>query len=270
MAETVEDTVDRLIAGHDGGPLMANFPDHLVPMDLAQTYAMQDMIMDKLGPVGGWKVMAGGEGEPLCAPIPASRYYPSGAHLRGAHHNLVLTEIEVAVRLSRDLPAGVDSDAIENAIGAFLPAIEMVGSPFVDRDKIPFNAKLADLQSNGAVVVGPDFSPDIADHMSSLAVALELDGVPVKEVATGASKDAIIEALRWLAGHAAQRGRPLRAGEVIITGSRILYPHGNARAIVGNFGHWGQVSARLIRGGSGSGKWVQTWRGLPSRGERPF
>lgn len=245
MPETTDDLVDRLIAGHVGGPLMAEFPDHLVPADLAAVYALQDRIISKLGAIGGWKVMAGGEGDPLCAPIPAARYVDSGATLRNGHHNLVLTEIEVGVRLGRDLPAGADQQTVEAAIAALLPAIEMVGSPFVDRDVIPFNGKLADLQSNGAVVMGSDFPPDIRTQLSNLAVTLELDGTSVKQAETGASFDAIVHAVQWLASHAAARGLPLQAGQVIITGSRILHAHGDATTITGNFGGWGQVRLRL-------------------------
>lgn len=246
MTETIDDVVDRLIAGHDGGPLMADFPDHLVPADLAAAYAVQDRIIGKLGPIGGWKVMAGAEGDPLCAPIPASRYFSDGARLHNTHHNLVLTEIEVGVRLGSDLPAVANSQTVEAAIAALVPAIEMVGSPFINRDAIPFNAKLADLQSNGAVVVGPDFLPAIKDQLANLSVSLDLDGVAAKHAQTGASFQAIVEAVRWLASHAAARGLPLRAGQVIITGSRILYAHGTAEHITGDFGDLGRVRASLV------------------------
>lgn len=245
MTEDINGLIEHLVAGHDGGPLIETVPESLVPADLDAVYSMQDKIIQKLGNIGGWKVMAGGTGEPICAPIPASRYYENGATLRAHHHKLVLTEIEVAVRLGRDLDGNADADTVDAAIGALLPAIEMVGSPFVDRDIIPANLKLADLQSNGAVVVGPDFSDEIKGELSSLAITLELDGVETANARSGASYEAIVEAIRWLASHAASRGMPLRSGQVIITGSRILHAQGSSRQISGNVGKWGVVTAHL-------------------------
>jgi 2-keto-4-pentenoate hydratase len=245
MTENINGLIERLIAAHDGGPLIEAVPETLVPADLDAVYSMQDKIIHKLGEIGGWKVMAGGTGEPICAPIPASRYYENGATLRARHHKLVLTEIEVAVRLGRDLDGNADAAAVDAAIGALLPAIEMVGSPFVDRDIIPANLKLADLQSNGAVVVGPDFSDDIKDELSSLAITLDVDSVKTANANSGASYEAIIEAIRWLAGHAASRDMPLRSGQIIITGSRILHAQGAAKLISGNVGKWGVVTAHL-------------------------
>lgn len=245
MSETIDGLIDRLIAGHDGGPLVDSVPESLVPADLASTYAMQDKMIARLGPIGGWKVMAGGQGEPLCAPIPASRYFDDGATVRAAHHNLVLTEIEIAVWLGHALAADADAATVDAAIAAVLPAIEMVGSPFVDRNQIAFNAKLADLQSNGAVVVGKDFDPRIRDQLPKLGVTLELDGQNVATADKGASYQDIVEAVRWLSGHAAARGIPLQAGQVIITGSRILHAQGKARSVVARMADWGSVTTIL-------------------------
>ncbi|NGP19116.1 fumarylacetoacetate hydrolase family protein [Devosia aurantiaca] len=201
----------------------------------------------KLGELGGWKILAGGaESEPLCAPIPANRYFEDGATLDAKRHRFVLVELEVAVKLGQDLASGADESAVEAAIASIHPALELVGSPFVDRDAIDFNTKLADLQSNGAVVVGPAFSADVKAQISQFPATLTHDGAIVKSGQGGASWVQIVEAVRWLATHAAERGMPLKAGNnVIITGSRVLAPSEGTRDVVGAFGEFGSVAATL-------------------------
>lgn len=245
MAETLRDFAARLIAAHDGGPVIDRVPAHLVPAGMAGVYALQDEIISQIGPVGGWKIMAGGEGEPTCSPIPANRWFADGDTLSASRHRFVLAEVEIAVTLGRDLPADADAATAEAAIASVHPILEMVGSPFVDRDAIEANAKLGDLQSNGAVIVGPALDPAVKDALSTLPVRLLLDGTEAKGNDKGASWAAIVEAVRWLAGHAASRGLPLKAGQVIITGARAVAPQAPATLIEGDMGKWGKVSARL-------------------------
>ena len=245
MAETISDFAARLIAAHDGGPVIDTLPPHLVPSDMAGVYALQDEIIGQIGPVGGWKILAGGQGEPTCSPIPANRYFLDGETISSARHRFVLAEVEIAVKLGADLPANADAAAAEAAIASLHPVLEMVGSPFVDRDAVENNARLGDLQSNGAVIVGPALDPAIKVELTTLPVRLLLDGVEAKAADTGASWPAIVEAIRWLAGHAASRGLPLRAGNVIITGARVVASHAPATLVEGDMGKWGNVSARM-------------------------
>lgn len=245
MTETIADLAARLIAAHDGGPLLDSVPAHLIPTDLAGVYALQNEIISQIGVVGGWKIIAGAQGDPLCSPIPANRYFADGASISSTQLRFVLAEVEVAVKLGSDLPANADAAMAEAAIASIHPVLEMVGSPFVDRDAIDANAKLGDLQSNGAVIVGPSLDAALKDQLASLVVGLRLDGVEANRADKGASWAATVDAVRWLAGHAASRGLPLKAGQVIITGARVVAPHAPAALLEGDLGQWGKVSARM-------------------------
>lgn len=245
MAETLGDFAARLIAAHDGGPAIDSVPAHLVPADMAGVYALQDEIISRIGPVGGWKILAGGQGDPTCSPIPANRWFANEASISSARHRFVLAEVEIAVKLGADLAGNADAAAAEAAIASIHPIIEMVGSPFVDRDAVDANAKLGDLQSNGAVIVGPALDEAVKAELTTLPVRLLLDSVEAKATEAGANWAAIVEAVRWLAGHAASRGLPLTAGNVIITGARVVAPHAPATLVEGDMGKWGKVSARL-------------------------
>lgn len=244
MTEAQDKLAQALIAAHDGGPLVGPVDAADIPADLNAVYALQDRIMAGIGPAGGWKIVAGGEGEPLCSPIPANRFFANGATLDARTHRHFIAEVEVAVLLGADLFGTPNRFQVEDAIASVHPVLEMVANPFVDRDATPRNLQLGDLQSNGAVVVGAALSNDIRPALSTLPVFLAYDGKDVKDVATGASWDAIVAALVWLAPHAEKRGMPLKAGQTIITGARVAVPLGNADHVEGRLGNWGKVSAR--------------------------
>src|SRR5690606_35027465 len=133
----------------------------------------------------------------------------------------------------------------EAAIASVHPVLEMIANPFVDRDATPRNIQLGDLQSTGAIVVGPALDHSIVEGLDTLAVGLLLDGNEVKTTDKGAGWAAVVAALEWLAPHAQGRGMPLKAGQVIITGSRVLAPLDAATTIIGTLGQAGRVSARV-------------------------
>lgn len=244
MSEAQDKLAQALIAAHDGGALVGPVAPADIPADLPAVYALQDRIMAGIGPAGGWKIVAGAEGEPLCSPIPANRFFANGATLDAKTHRHFIAEVEVAVLLGADLFGTPNRFEVADAIASVHPVLEMVANPFVDRDATPRNLQLGDLQSNGAVVVGPALSNDIKPALSTLPVALKYDGKDVAEATTGASWDAIVAALVWLAPHAEKRGLPLKAGQTIITGARVATPLGTTDHVEGRLGDWGKATAR--------------------------
>jgi len=244
MTASLDALAKALISAHDGGPLVGPVDAADVPADMDAVYALQDRIIAGIGPVGGWKILAGGQGTPICSPIPANRFFANGATLDAKAHRFIIAEVEVAVLLGADLFGSPNRFEVEAAIASVNPALEMVGNPFTDRDATPRNLQLGDLQSNGAVVVGPALSDDIRGALTTLPVSLTYDGQLSKSVDTGASWEDIIAALVWLAPHAEARGLPLKAGQTVITGARVATPLGNADLVGGHFGDWGQVTAR--------------------------
>ncbi|MET0436205.1 MAG: fumarylacetoacetate hydrolase family protein, partial [Devosia sp.] len=244
MTDSQETLVKALIAAHDGGPLVGPVDAADVPADINAVYDMQNRVIAGIGPVGGWKIVAGGQGEPLCSPIPANRFFANGAVLDAKTHRHFLAEVEVAVLLGADLFGSPNRFEVEAAIASVNPVLEMVANPFTDRDATPRNLQLGDLQSNGAVVVGPAIANEIREALPTLPVSLVYDGKSVKDVAAGASWDDIVAALVWLAPHAESRGFPLKAGQTIITGSRVAAPLDGADHVEGKLGDWAKVSAR--------------------------
>lgn len=194
------------------------------PADTPTAYAVQDATLQLVGAAGGWKVGARApDAEPGCAPLPAQGIVPSGASLAGPQWRMRGIEVEVAVRLRNDIDCGdrvPSRQELVRAIDTLLPAIEVVESRLADWQGSEPLAQLADLQNHGALVLGAPAAIDPAGlELRDVEAYLAFDGQPVAS-ARGANpaRDAW-RLLGWLARHCALRGRPLRAGQVITTGS---------------------------------------------------
>jgi 2-keto-4-pentenoate hydratase len=213
----------RLLAARKGAALVPGA--EILPPDAAGAYAVQHATMAALGTIGGWKVGAKGpELEPGCAPLPATGMLDTGTSLLGPPWRMRGIEVEMAVRLRKDLipTSGEPSTAaVRDAIGGVLAVIEVVESRLADwRDSAPL-AQMADLQSHGALIVGAPLaqvSPGDFDLRSAEAY-LAFDGQPVASTRGANPAGDVWRLLAWLAWHCAQRGHPLRAGQIITTGS---------------------------------------------------
>jgi 2-keto-4-pentenoate hydratase len=234
-------------ARKSGEPLAA-FPEALVPQDRAAAYAIQDEVIALEGDVGGWKIAAGTEPEPLCSPILSSLFLPTGATLDIAASMATVAEVEVAVRLGRDLAARdgfYSRDEVIAAIEGLLPALEIIGTRFAPGVDVPRLLAVGDLQVNAAVVCGNLVTDWQGLDLANLKAGLTI-GAESFEVETGASFDATIDALLWLANEGSIRQGGLRAGQIIITGSRLNKPLGQKGEIVsGTLAGLGTVSVTL-------------------------
>ena len=212
----------RLVAARKGAALVPHAD--ALPPDRGAALQVQDHTLAALGAIGGWKVGAkDAQSEPGCSPLPASGVFPSGAKLIGAPWRLRGIEVEVGVRLGRDLvasDAAPGREAIQAAIASIVPIIEVVETRLADwRESDPL-AQLGDLQNHGALIVGADSSMPFADvDLRTVQAYLAFDGQPVASTVGANPAADIWRLLGWLALHCTQRGQPLRAGQVITTGS---------------------------------------------------
>lgn len=201
----------------------------LLPIDdAAAAYAVQDACIAHLGAVGGWKVGSKGDGStPAASPLPVSGVLPSGAVLAGTGWRLRGLEVEMALRVGRDLAIDEMADTREALVTVFdavLPAIEVVETRLAP---VPCEnpwAGMADLQSHGALIIGQPLplttAPDLPD-LRTLVARLAVDGLEVARLTGGnpAGAGDIWAVLAWLVRHAAARGLPLRRGQIVTTGS---------------------------------------------------
>lgn len=213
---------ELLLAHRQAGTTIDTLRAELVPADLASAYAVQDETLAALGPVGAWKVApCPPSGEPACSPLLASAVHPDGISLR--HRDLpgLGIEVEVAVKLARDLPGTATVEDVRAAIASVHLALELLSSRFADRKSVPQLAAFADLQSSGGIVLGAPVPFSKLPEFGNQAMSLVLDGLAAGSTGTGPTTDNMLSALAWLARHSAARGAPLAAGTVIITGARL-------------------------------------------------
>ena len=131
-------------------------------------------------------------------------------------------ECEIAVRLGRPLPAAetpFDRATVAGAVESCMAAIEIVDDRYDDFRALDAPSLIADdFFGAGAVVGAPGAGWRDLD-LAALEGAMTINGV---EVGTGRGADVMghpFEALAWLADHAAASGRPLAAGDIVLTGS---------------------------------------------------
>lgn len=214
--------VDLLVAAHRGGPLIHS--NDLQVSDTHAAYALQDAVLASIGPVGGWKVGAkSANAEPTCAPLPASGLVGSPAMFRLAPEALRGIELEVALRVRRDLdvnPQVIPSMTLDDMFDAVFPAIELVGTRLASFDTADPLAKLADLASHSALVIGPAAAMTPGQtSLPEIRTTLTFDGQTVAQTVGGNPAVDLLRLAHWLAGHCIRRGTPLRGGQIVTTGS---------------------------------------------------
>jgi len=196
----------------------------LMPADAAEAYAVQDLVAQRLGPIGGWKVGAKGmEAEPTCAPLAAAGILPTPASLPDGAWRARGIETELAVRFDADLPereTPYTRDEVLAAIGAVLPTIEVVETRLAEFPKAPPLAMLADMGAHGALITGSAIPFNAALLDSTKLAAQQWFGD--QEVANSTGGNPAIDIgriLTWLANHCAARGLGLTKGQIVTTGS---------------------------------------------------
>src|SRR5438477_3442133 len=99
--EQIDEAARALVAARKGQPIAA-LPDDLRPQSEADSYAIQEAVLRRLGQrIGGYKVGFSPEGGIFCAPIFASRVHtsPTSPPAKGFH--LIGIECEIGFRLDQ-------------------------------------------------------------------------------------------------------------------------------------------------------------------------
>ena len=158
-------------------------------------------------------------------------------------------EAEVALVLERDLPHARHTVAdIISAAAYALPCIEIVGSRIADW-KIGIVDTIADNASSGAFVLGTSPRRICDFDLRLCGMVLEANG---KTLSTGAGRACLgnpLNAARWLADVMVDAGRPLKAGDIILTGALgPMVAVGTGDAIDVRINGLGNVSIRFGKG----------------------
>jgi 2-keto-4-pentenoate hydratase len=208
-----------------------NLPEDLRPASIAEAYAAQEayygLAESTFGAVAGAKIATTtkvmqalmGIDHPCGGAIFSRTIHRSPAKLRAADFVNLRIESEIALALGADLPASRapwTRERIAPAVAAAMPAFELIEDRNADYATTQVLSLIVENCWNGGIVVGaPQRVP--LDALVGIKGRLTLGG---KIVGEGAAEDPCAT-LAWLANHLAERGRDLKAGMIVITGSLI-------------------------------------------------
>jgi 2-keto-4-pentenoate hydratase len=212
---------DALLDARRTGETLAELPENLRPVDIAEVYFVQDKVAAAYDEIGGWKIGApNAEATPLFAPMPKAWIAASGSLLTGNRYRGL--EAEIAFLVGEDLPPRETPYTRAEAVAAMAschPVIEVLESAYGDPTTVAKNSMLADLQMHGGFVYGPAFPGWESVDFNAEKVTLSVDGiVRVERVGSNTSGD-LVKLLPWLANEGSARTGGLRKGQWITTGS---------------------------------------------------
>ncbi len=208
-----------------------NLPDALRPTSIAEAYAAQEIYYrlaePVYGAVGGAKIATTtkvmqqlmGIDHPCGGAIFARTVHTSPATLRTADFVNLRLESEIALKLGADLPASAapwTRETVAPAVAGAMPAFELIEDRNADYQRTEAASLIVENCWNGGVVIGAPKPVPVA-ALVGIAGRLTIGG---KSAGEGQAEDPAAT-LAWLANHLAERGRDLKAGMVVITGSLI-------------------------------------------------
>jgi 2-keto-4-pentenoate hydratase len=208
-----------------------NLPNELRPTSIAEAYAAQEVYHQLAepvyGPVAGAKIATTtkvmqklmGITHPCGGAIFARTIHKSPARLATADFVNLRIESEIALNLRADLPARSapwTRDAVVPAVANAMPAFELIEDRHADYNTTEASSLIVENCWNGGVVLGRPHAIEVGD-LVGVAGRLSING---KSVGEGNAEDPFAT-LAWVANHVAERGRDLKAGMVVITGSVI-------------------------------------------------
>jgi len=124
--------------------------------------------------------------------------------------------------------------------------VEFAASPLATINEIGAVAVVSDFGNNSGLVIGPQLDSALIADPDLLIFESKIDGRPAGFASAAALPGGPLEALRFVLGHLAERGRSLCAGQWVstgaITGVHQIFPgqHGSIELI----GH-GRIDVRV-------------------------
>ena len=224
----MDETARRLVTARQ-----TNLPQSATsacPLDSTAAYAVQDAVALSFGWFNAgaplyWK--SGGASRTATmthAALPPEGVWPSPAMASDWPFRLRGIEAEIALRLGQDVTAArahtLDLEQATALVDAMCVSIEIVDSRWQEGLDAPVLAKLADLQSHGALILG-DWQPFKPRDWSVQNCRVKIGTQAlIERCGTHSMGDPAYVLLAWLR-HATRNGESVAAGTVVTTGTWI-------------------------------------------------
>lgn len=233
----------QIIASARAGRIpLDRLPDDCRPDDEAVGYDLQDAVHAALAD-RGWGALAGYKigcttavmqahlnlTSPCGGGVFESKVHFETADLALEDYVRVGAETEIAVRMGADLAADLapfDRESVASAVESCMAAMEIVDNRYGDSAAMGTATLIADDFFGAGCLLGKPLGDWRDLDLGAATGRLLVDGV---EIGRGRGADVMghpFEALAWLANKLAERGRMLRRGDIVLTGSlvKVHYP----------------------------------------------
>ncbi len=216
---------------------LGEMPDELRPADEAEGYRVQAALHDWFADTGadaiaGHKVGCTtaamqsylGIDHPCAGGIRASTIHRDRLSLPAGHLTRPGVECEIAIRLASDITPRTQphtASSIAAFVGTCQAAMEVVDNRYGDPKATGTPTLIADDFFGAACVLAPPIDDWRTLDLGALTGRTVVNG---QEVGTGRGSDVMgdpLAALAWLANERESRAAPLRAGDLILTGSLV-------------------------------------------------
>jgi 2-keto-4-pentenoate hydratase len=247
---------DMLFALWQEGRRIAQLPEAVRPATRAEGYRIQALIEGRSRkPVFGWKIAAtskAGQAHinvegPLAGRLLAERVSADGATLRFGANHMKVVEGEFAFKMGRDLAPRAEpysADEAAAAVADLYLALEIPDTRFEDVTKVGAAQIIADNACAHEFVLGPRVTADW--RAMDLAAHPTLGRVAGGAEHPGKGANVLGDprlALAWLANELSGLGIPLKAGQVVTTGTSFVpLPVKAGDRVSADFGPLGSVS----------------------------
>jgi 2-keto-4-pentenoate hydratase len=216
------------VSARDRAVPLVDFPGPL-PRDMSHAYAVQEAAIGlKPDTVAGWKVGLVPPAEQamlgtarLAGPIFRGTVLRADAAVRlpAIVGGFAAIEVELVAAMGQDAPPEkTEWTAAEAAtmVGAWHLGMEFAASPLSTINDLGAAVVVCDFGNNSGLVLG---APIEGADPAQLIGRATIDGKQVGQSLAAGIPGGPLESVRFLLGHLAQRGRPLRAGDWVSTGA---------------------------------------------------
>lgn len=213
-----------LLAARNRGVPGARIPVEARPADIADALAIQQRVTDLVGQsIGGWKCSVPSDPRPVSfAPIFAPTIVSTSPCRIAPVGELAKVEPEIAFVMDRDLPARAtpySEEEVRAAVRETRLVLEILGPRYADPTAITFPELLADAVANQGLFAGPVVHDAFARSLGSFPLSIR-DALGTLADREGKHPDGHpLRPLYWLANHLRETSTPLRAGQIVTTGS---------------------------------------------------
>ena len=234
-AERILSIASAFVSARERAVPLADYPGPL-PYDMAAGYAVQEAAIG-LWPdrIAGWKIgwvpssqQATLGTSRLAGPIflrgvtRVADAVRESVRLAAIPGGFAAIEAELVVAARADAPADKTQWTLEEAAalaGDWHLGAEFAASPLATINDLGAAVVVSDFGNNSGLVVGSRLAPALVADPARLTCQTVIDGKQVGCASVSAIPGGPLEALRFLLGHLAERGRPLRAGQWVSTGA---------------------------------------------------